>query len=74
MATTQLKEEARHDVLSVTASIQVKMFIHNDPKEAEQSISLWLRQNDVIIRHLTQSQSEKNGSFVFVVSVFYDRR
>jgi hypothetical protein len=71
MNSMQLKEEIRKDVLTVTASLQVKMFVHNDPREAEKAISLWLRQNDVKVSHIAQSQSEKNGSFVFVVSVFY---
>ena len=54
-----------------TDALQVRMFVHTDVKEAEKAIGLWLKQHDVIIHHLTQSQSEKGGKFVFVLSVFY---
>jgi hypothetical protein len=71
MNTLQLTEETENTFLSGTESVQVKMFIHNNPKDAEKAIAQWLKQNHISIRHITQSQSEKNGSFVFVVSVFY---
>jgi hypothetical protein len=47
------------------------MFIDNEPKGAEKAISLWLKENDVTIHHIVQSQSEKNGSFVFVITLLY---
>jgi hypothetical protein len=70
MTTIQLSEQTGKGVISQSA-LQVKMFIHTDPNEAEQSVSQWLKQNDVAIDHITQSQSEKNGKFVFVLTVFY---
>jgi hypothetical protein len=48
------------------------MFVNNDPKEAEKNISQWLSQNDVHVRHITQSQSEKGGHFVLIVSLYYE--
>ena len=59
-------------VLKQTGSMQLRMFVSNDPKEAEKSISQWLSQNDVHIRHITQSQSEKGGHFVLIVSLYYE--
>jgi len=47
------------------------MFVYNNPKEAEKAISEWLKQNDVTVHHIAQSQSEKNGNFVFVITLFY---
>jgi hypothetical protein len=70
MNTIQLRGAASAFQLH-TQSLQVKMFIHNDPREAEDAIAQWLQQHDVTIHHLTQSQSEKNGKFLFVLSVFY---
>jgi hypothetical protein len=47
------------------------MFVHSNPKDAEKAIAQWLKENDVIIHHIAQSQSEKGGSFVFVLTLFY---
>jgi hypothetical protein len=55
-----------------TGSMQLRMFVSNDPKEAEKNISQWLGQNDVRVRHITQSQSEKGGHFVLIVSLYYE--
>jgi hypothetical protein len=64
-----------HDVAvaSHPAVQEVKMFIHKDPREAERAVSAWLRENPVQIQHITQSQSEKGGHFVFVLSIFFQR-
>ena len=51
--------------------MEVKMFIGNKPEIAERNINEWLAKENVTVSHITQSQSERNGSFVFVVSVFY---
>jgi hypothetical protein len=59
-------------VLQQTGSMQLRMFVSNDPKEAEKNISQWLSQNDVHVRHITQSQSEKGGHFVLIVSLYYE--
>jgi hypothetical protein len=53
--------------------MEVKMFSHHDLKEAEKQISQWLQKNPVRVQHITQSQSEKGGSFVFVLCIFYNR-
>lgn len=53
------------------AALQVKLFVHHSLDGIEQSINSWLRQQQVAICHITQSQSEKQGRFVFVLSVWY---
>jgi hypothetical protein len=47
------------------------MFVYSQPKDAEKAVNQWLKENDVTIHHIAQSQSEKNGSFVFVITLFY---
>jgi hypothetical protein len=59
-------------LLPDTGSMQLRMFVSNDPKEAEKNISQWLSQNYVHVRHVTQSQSEKGGHFVLIVSLYYE--
>ena len=71
MTTTQLTQKTGKEFLLDTSSLQVKMFIHGNPKDAEKAIAQWLKENDVTIHHIAQSQSEKNGSFVFVITLFY---
>lgn len=61
------------DVATHAAPLDVKMFVHKDPREAERAVSAWLRENPVQVQHITQSQSEKGGHFVFVLSIFYER-
>jgi hypothetical protein len=51
--------------------LDVKIFVHRETGEAEKALSLWLQQNQVHIHHVGQSQSEKNGSFVFTITLFY---
>jgi hypothetical protein len=70
MTTIQLTQNKEQFLLD-SSDVRVKMFIHNHPKDAETDISQWLKENDVMIHHIAQSQSEKNGSFIFVVTVFY---
>jgi len=51
--------------------MEVKTFIADDPKNVEKDVNEWLTTNNVSIHHIGQSQSERNGRFVFVISVFY---
>jgi hypothetical protein len=71
MTTIQLTENAARQYLFNSSAAEVKMFVYNNPKEAEKALSQWLKENDVTIHHIAQSQSEKNGSFVFVITLFY---
>jgi hypothetical protein len=54
--------------------MEVKMFVCNNPASAEKEVAQWLAQNPVTITHITQSQSERGGAFVFVLSLFYSRK
>lgn len=50
------------------------MFVCNNPMAAEKEVAEWLASNPVTIDHITQSQSERGGAFVFVLSLFYTRK
>ncbi|MBO9682657.1 MAG: hypothetical protein J7502_08330 [Flavisolibacter sp.] len=71
MTTTQLTPSTARQYLLNDASLEVKMFVYNQPKDAEKAVSQWLKENDVTIHHIVQSQSEKNGNFVFVITLFF---
>jgi hypothetical protein len=71
MTTTQLAPSQARHYLTDSASTQIKMFVHSNPIDAEKAIGEWLQENDVRIHHIAQSQSEKGGKFVFVITLFY---
>jgi len=58
----------------MTDTMEVKMFVCSNPLQAEKEVSQWLGHNPVTIIHITQSQSERGGAFVFVLSLFYSRK
>jgi hypothetical protein len=71
MQTIQLTQNTDRQYVLNSSSAEVKMFIYSQPKDAEKAVNQWLKENDVTIHHIAQSQSEKNGSFVFVITLFY---
>lgn len=71
MTTIQLSQNQTRPYLMNSSSLELKMFVNNNPKDVEIEVSQWLKENDVTIHHIAQSQSEKNGSFVFVITLFY---
>lgn len=71
MTTIHAPENCRKEQQTTDRTLQVKMFIHKDPKEVEKTIAHWLTQNEVRVHHIAQSQSEKGGQFIFVVTLFY---
>lgn len=71
MTTIQLTQNTSRQHLMTSSSLEVKMFVNNRPIDAEKQVSQWLKENEVTIHHIAQSQSEKNGSFVFVITLFY---
>ena len=71
MTTIQLPQNSTRQFLVDSSSIEVKMFVQNNPKDAERAISQWLKENDVTVHHIAQSQSEKGGHFIFVLTLFY---
>jgi hypothetical protein len=52
--------------------MEVKMFVGADAPTVEENINEWLQENKVAVQHLGQSQCERNGKFVFVISLFYE--
>ena len=53
--------------------MQTKIFVHNSAEAAEKALNDWLETNNVQVKYIGQSQSEKGGRFVFIISVFYVR-
>lgn len=52
--------------------MKVKMFVSHALENVEQEVNKFLTQDRIQVCHVTQSQSEKQGRFIFVISVFYE--
>ena len=52
-------------------AMQVKLFVHHSLDEVENGLNEWLAGRFIEVCHITQSQCEKQGRFVFVLSVFF---
>ena len=59
---------------NVSSAVKVKMFTHKDPEAVEAMVNNWLHENNVEVQHIGQSQSERNGNFVFILSLFYSKK
>jgi hypothetical protein len=66
-------EYSQHGIMKTSSVTEVKIFVQKDATEAEKAIAAWLKQNKVLIHHIGQSQSEKGGAFLFIISVFYSQ-
>gem|GEM_PF-4504552 len=53
---------------------QMKMFVYSSLDSVEEDVNDWLANGNAELCYITQSQSEKQGKFVFVISVFYKRK
>ena len=53
------------------SGLKVKLFVHNTLEGVEETVNHWLEENPIHISHISQSQCERQGRFVFVLSVFY---
>jgi hypothetical protein len=51
--------------------MEVKMFIFKQADNAEPSINEWLKENKVKVQYISQSQCERNGGLLLIVSIFY---
>jgi hypothetical protein len=58
----------------VLTTLEVKSFVSDHPETVEKNINEWLQLNSVMVQHVGQSQSERNGRFVFVITIFYTRK
>ena len=56
---------------TVTEKAGIKLFIDKNPLVVEEKVNSWLKENDVVLQHLGQSQSEKNGNFIFIITLIY---
>jgi hypothetical protein len=54
--------------------MKVKLFVADDLQEIEKMVNEWLETSPVNVQHITQSQSEKNGRFVFVTGIYYTQQ
>lgn len=52
---------------------RLKTFVYHNIAEAEEKVNHWLQNNDITIEHFVQSQCEKGGAFMFVISIVYSR-
>ena len=50
----------------------MKMFVHREPEAAEKVLNDWLERTPVKLYHVVQSQSENQGKFMLIVSLFYE--
>jgi hypothetical protein len=57
---------------AVKTATKVKIFVRHSLDDVENDVNDWIGQRDIRITHVTQSQCEKQGKFVFVISVFYE--
>ena len=51
--------------------MEVKLFIAENPQAAEEQVNGWLQRSTPKVHHVGQSQSERNGRFVFVITIYY---
>ena len=55
----------------ISSSLKMKIFSAQDIQQAETEMNLWLSVNHVLIQQICQSQCERNGKLLLVISVFY---
>jgi hypothetical protein len=52
----------------------MKVFTGSAISRVEKEVNEWLEAQEVRLLHVTQSQSEQGGRFVFTISLFYMQR
>ncbi|MER3464318.1 MAG: hypothetical protein C4329_07835 [Chitinophagaceae bacterium] len=67
------KTLSKTSLVNTAQPMEIKMFVANNPTDVQDEVNDWLQQNNVFVQHVGQSQSERNGKFVFVISLFYQR-
>lgn len=53
--------------------MEAKIFVHDSAEAAEKELNNWLENNPVKLEYVGQSQSERSGRFVFIISLFYSK-
>ena len=63
----------KNAAIAVTALVKpvMKIFTASSMAQVENEVNAWLQIKDINLLHVTQSQSEQGGRFVFTVSLFY---
>ncbi len=54
--------------------MKVKLFVADDLKEIELQINEFLQASSIQVHHITQSQSNQKGKFLFVTGIYYYQR
>ena len=54
-----------------SSSIKMKIFSGSDFNHTESEVNAWLSQSAIRIEHICQSQCERNGKLLLLVSVFF---
>jgi len=64
---------AKNPTLAIAALTRptMKVFTAAAISQVEKEVNTWLQTQEVKLLHVTQSQSEQGGRFVFTVSLFY---
>jgi hypothetical protein len=67
-----IKNKAGKEAGTASApALRMKIFLSNDPKNTEQEVNAWLDRHSFYVHHIVQSQCERNGKLMLLVSVFY---
>ncbi|RYY66370.1 MAG: hypothetical protein EOO12_04445 [Chitinophagaceae bacterium] len=52
--------------------LRVRQFVSNDPAAAARELEQWLESFEGEVCQLAQSQGERQGRFLFVITVLYE--
>jgi hypothetical protein len=68
----ELMIDKKREILCKTpAPMKMKIFSGNSYEQTEVEVNDWLSSHQVMIRHICQSQCERNGKLLFLISVFF---
>ena len=71
---TLLQPIASQTTTPLKSQKQLKLFVFTEMSGVEEKVNEWLSENDVFLLHMNQSQCEKGGKFLFVLSLVYCRK
>jgi hypothetical protein len=66
-----LPEVKFHQHAKQTAQTKCKLFIRKDLDGLEEEVNDWISSNNIQVSHFAQSQCERRGFLLFVLTVFY---
>ena len=56
----------------IAASVKAKMFAGNNFEQIEKAVNDWLNRQNIIVQHIGQSQCERNGNLLLLITIFYN--